>query len=313
MTVTAQKSATIRGSNILKNIPLSIKRKLPTKMTPKAQRTPKVQFPNHFKRSDLTIKDLVLLKDSNDPVVRAYVKKELKLIFDAKPKSGDEKRKSIKERKSILKIKKSNDPMMRFLNSASSGKLTLSEKQILKNLNNKRLPKSTKIMPLSGDEPRFRKWLWAAEGKFIENQNCYAYAMNQFRFFRHNKSVPGNKRGALKNNNYINCKELTKNILKDAGEGAYVIESNKACAPGTYKIMLFITSDKDKYNDFHFYRQDADGTYSHKQGHLYAPSKLDASGNIIFNPVKSNRNFSPWNYDIECSSMCIPREIKTNI
>jgi hypothetical protein len=46
---------------------------------------------------------------------------------------------------------------------------------------------------------------------------------------------------------------------------------------------------------------------------LYGPSRLDASGNIIFNPIKSNRNFSPWNYDKYCSSICIPKEIKTNI
>lgn len=272
------------------------------------------RLPKNFKLSDLTIKDMVLLKDSNNIEIKKYVTERLREIFDAKPLSGDQKRKQVKDRKDKLNITGINNKFLKFLNSATSSKLTLTEKQILRNLNKQRLPENIKLMEMSGDEPRFRKWLWGAEGKFIENQNCYAYAMNQFRFFRHNKSVPGYKRGALRGvTDYIDCKKLTKNIIGDAGKEAYVIEPKKACKKGTYKIMLFITSDKEKYSDFHFYRQDADGTYSHKQGTLYGPSKLDASGNIIFNPIKSNRNFSPWNYDIYCSSICIPKEIKTNI
>lgn len=266
-----------------------------------------------IKRSDLTIKDMILLKDSNDPVVRKYVTDELKSIFDRKPKSGDEKREEINKRRSRLSLHEIDSPMLKFLESATSSKLTLSEKQILKNLNTGRLPKSIMLLPMSGDEPRFRKWLWAAEGKFIENQNCYAYAMNQFRFFRHNKSIPGLKRHTLPNSEYTKCAPLVENILGDAGSESYVIKPHKSCKRGTYKIMLFVTSDKKKYSDFHFYRQDADGTFSHKQGHMFGPSKLDASGNIIFDPIKSDKNFTPYNYDEFCNAMCVPKEIKTNI
>lgn len=192
------------------------------------------------------------------------------------------------------------------------------KKFVIKNLiNPKFLPKDTTVLPMSGDEPEFAKWLWGAKKKYIESNNCYAYASNQFRFHRKMKAQPGNNRKFIKDgehqNTYINCDSMVNNIKKDAGGGAYDIKDEyQPCKKGMYKIMLFVALDPE-HQDFHFFRQDKDGTWSHKQGWGYGPSKLDAGGKVIFNPRKSNLNYKPYNYSTYCSSICIPKQFKYNI
>jgi hypothetical protein len=62
-------------------------------------------------------------------------------------------------------------------------------------------------------------------------------------------------------------------------------------------VALVITSKPDGYdavdgvvyvNDYHWYRQDDDGSWSHKPGHAIARN-TDASGNPIANPETANR------------------------
>tara|TARA_Y100000389_G_scaffold140231_1_gene138039 strand:- start:5082 stop:5942 length:861 start_codon:yes stop_codon:yes gene_type:complete len=202
-------------------------------------------------------------------------------------------------------------------NALSKNKITNEEFIVKKLLDKKFLPKDTTILPMSGDEPAFARWLWGAKQEFIEANNCYAYSTNQFRFYRKMKAQPGGNRKFVKDgeyvNTYINCSSLVDNVIRDAGNGAYALkDANKKCKRGTYKIMLFI-SPSEEYKDFHFFRQDKDGTWSHKQGWGYGPSKLDASGKIIFNPIKSNLNFKPYNYSKYCSSICVPKQFKYNI
>ena len=110
----------------------------------------------------------------------------------------------------------------------------------------------------------------------------------------------------------LDCKKLTKAVLKDASNGAYQCDPDKPCSKGFYKIMLVKAPDP-MYQDFHFYRQDKDGTWSHKQGWGYGPTKLDADGKVIIDPRYSNRNFKPFNYSVVCSSMCVPKQYKYNI
>tara|TARA_Y100000389_G_C17394438_1_gene481745 strand:+ start:38 stop:436 length:399 start_codon:yes stop_codon:yes gene_type:complete len=131
------------------------------------------------------------------------------------------------------------------------------------------------------------------------------------------KAQPGGNRKYVKEGTYpntlINCESLVNNVTKDAGKKAYALkDETKPCKKGTYKIMLFVAPDPE-HNDFHFFRQDKDGTWSHKQGWGYGPSKLDASGKMIFNPRRSNLNFAPYNYSKYCSSICVPKQFKYNI
>ena len=280
-----------------------------------------------FHPADLSIKNMMVLKKSKKKTFPAkYSTRYINESFYSKPHSGN-KRKNIKDkRRNLLGLKRDvemnsslfNSGLLEWSNSASSKKKVGNERFIIKDmLDPKYIPPGAKILPMSGDEPQFAKWLWSAKKKFIESNNCYAYAANQFRFHRNMKAQPGNNRKYVTNgeyqNTFINCKSLTDNVLKDAGKKAYSMQDeNTACKKGTYKIMLFVAPDPE-HNDFHFFRQDKDGTWSHKQGWGYGPSKLDASGKIIFNPRTSDLNYKPYNYHEYCSSMCIPKQFKYNI
>ncbi len=51
------------------------------------------------------------------------------------------------------------------------------------------------------------------------------------------------------------------------------------CPEGTYKVALIYSE-----NDYHWYRQNPDGTWSHKPGRTEV-TNLDAMGNLIFDPI----------------------------
>ena len=59
---------------------------------------------------------------------------------------------------------------------------------------------------------------------------------------------------------------------------------------GYYKIALVIDNDGNR-QDFHWYRQNPDGTWSHKRGQGIV-NNLDASGKIIYDPATADRNYS---------------------
>jgi len=55
---------------------------------------------------------------------------------------------------------------------------------------------------------------------------------------------------------------------------------------GSYKVALVFSND-----DYHWYRQNPDGTWSHKPG-ITQVTNLDASGNLIYNPKMADRDYS---------------------
>jgi hypothetical protein len=79
------------------------------------------------------------------------------------------------------------------------------------------------------------------------------------------------------------------------------------CPKGTSKIGLVVDADQD----YHFYRQDSNGLWSHKPGGTAVTNK-DADDKLIYDPKLANRNYdqkgSKLNYDIFCSYMCVPRD-----
>jgi hypothetical protein len=74
----------------------------------------------------------------------------------------------------------------------------------------------------------------------------------------------------------------------------------------------------DEKNDFHYYRQDSNGWWSHKPGAQHVTDK-DSYGAKIYNPQLASRCYpkeptendpknNGLNYDSFCSFMCIPRD-----
>lgn len=79
-----------------------------------------------------------------------------------------------------------------------------------------------------------------------------------------------------------------------------------ACPYGSYKVALVM----DPGVEFHWYRQDADGFWSHKRGHLPV-TRRDASNHLIVNPQHADRNYGDVNYTQFCDFYCVPGHVRT--
>lgn len=124
------------------------------------------------------------------------------------------------------------------------------------------------LPPTSGSEPTFTMKRW--NGKVgINNNNCYAYAVNDYEDYRQWKAQPG-ERANVKNNGSIDCKRLTAAVVADNPKKVYATEAMSKCRPGFYKIMMFVAKCKKSdylcQGDFHFYKQHSKTEYKVKRG-----------------------------------------------
>lgn len=128
----------------------------------------------------------------------------------------------------------------------------------------------------------------------MSSGNCYEYATDKF-----SHDGPGDIKlyySDPKNN--LNCESLIKNITYD---GHRRIDCSRSCKYFEYKIMAFVAPG----NDFHFYRQEDDGTWSQKFRNQHK-TNLDASGKIIKDPMLADRYYNNYlNYSEQCGCFCI--------
>lgn len=165
--------------------------------------------------------------------------------------------------------------------------------------------------------PAYQPALWndaAAGGPVQTSTNCYAYAMNSRTGHpADGKPQPGDTSGTA-TASPVTCPSTTAAVVADGQPDDVVAAprcpynqqqkqppSDKA---GYYLVALVITSKPDGHdptpilpdhpkgvvyvNDYHWYRQNPDGTWSHKPGHDVARD-VDASGAKITNPGLANR------------------------
>lgn len=125
--------------------------------------------------------------------------------------------------------------------------------------------------PTNGYEHVFtmRKWN-GKEG--INNNNCYAYAVNDYESYRRWKSQPGERTNVNNTSRYNEnkCGKLTKLVTSDNPKKVYATKACTKCKPGFYKIMMFIAKCKKNnalcQGDFHFYKQHSMTEYKVKKG-----------------------------------------------
>ena len=118
---------------------------------------------------------------------------------------------------------------------------------------------------------------------------------------------PGSAAGfpGFKNETLKSCPEM---YVRIRGENPTIIPTTfqDACPNEMSKIALVIDADED----YHFFRQDINGWWSHKPGGLKVTNK-DASRRPIYDPQLADRNYtdkdSTLNYDTFCSYYCVPR------
>jgi len=159
------------------------------------------------------------------------------------------------------------------------------------------------ISPLSGSEPPYEPSKWNNRENIRQNHNCYSYVLNTIAGGREGKPQPGyfSGFGPLTDKDY-NCETFYQRLRKDI-PSMYLTTFDQECHPGFYKGFIALDPKKED-QDYHFYRQDDSGMWSHKPGRTDAVN-YDADNKKITNPLKANRNYTHFNYSVPCFFFCL--------
>jgi hypothetical protein len=180
-------------------------------------------------------------------------------------------------------------------------------------------PTRPTLMPTSGcgSEPVYNPTLWNDNGRIQHSNNCYSYACNDPNNHPDGtKPQPGEHSGhpyygvPWAPNPDPNTGKFNPGPVAGAAQndGLTPTDCDKPCPCGSYKVALVYTASTTDPNnqDYHWYRQDSDGTWSGKPGPGQA-TNLDASGNIITDPRTADRNYGGLNYDGFFGCFCVPK------
>lgn len=187
--------------------------------------------------------------------------------------------------------------------------------------------------PLSGYEPDFNPDKYNRTRKMRESHNCFAYAFDHVEMPSDTDCneeecniafhQPGRKSGFPRWSEARGkrCPDIFARLRADAGKISSTTFKQR-CPAGTSKIALVVAPDLcsstpckgNKSGDYHFYRQDSNGWWSHKPGGTLVTNK-DADGRPIWNPELAARDYrvlpdDTLNYKYFCNYMCIPRKTK---
>ena len=178
-----------------------------------------------------------------------------------------------------------------------------------KNDNNDNDIDDDKLSPMSGSEPKYNPSKWNDNFNIKNSHNCYAYVLNRYAHKMKNKPQPGyySNYPSLKFSDY-NCQSFYLRLKKDI-PSLYLISFNKKCKKGFYKGFIAIDT-KDEDQDYHFYRQDSNGYWSHKPGRENVIN-YDSDKQPIKNPMKANRKYTNFNYSTPCFFFCINNKLSS--
>jgi hypothetical protein len=170
--------------------------------------------------------------------------------------------------------------------------------------------------PLTGYEPDFNPDLYNKYKGVKEAQNCFAYAFDYRRLPKKctkdscpvSFPQPGRASGYPKWSkvNGKRCPDLTARLFGDVP--VLKMSSFEGRCPRKYsKIALVVDEDED----YHFYRQDSNGQWSHKPG-ATSVTHLDATKRPIYDPQLASRQYpdSGLHYDKFCGYLCAPKTRK---
>jgi hypothetical protein len=151
---------------------------------------------------------------------------------------------------------------------------------------------------ISGTEPRYdpARWNTGDNTRTQAFNNCYAYAVNDLSASRSSKPQPGQRANQPMNyfnaRNEIDIPRLQAAIAADGRtQGITWLGNTPAStlnAPKGSYIVALVVDNRDGVQDYHWYRHDADGSWSGKGGGGPA-TNLDGSGNRILDPRTANR------------------------
>lgn len=136
------------------------------------------------------------------------------------------------------------------------------------------------------------KWHVCDESEWrtcTENANCYSYALNRPDYFWAFPGMGYAKTGAQHYFDSIyRCFDkddfdgLKKATIKGAIHDGLILVAEPVESNGYYLVALFFADPANGF-DFHWFRKDDDGTWSHKYG-WFNPTNKDEGGNAIYDP-----------------------------
>jgi hypothetical protein len=138
-------------------------------------------------------------------------------------------------------------------------------------------------MPTSGSEPPYNPGSWNGVANNQSKNNCYNYACNK----KTNTFAQPGRKGGTPITFPLSCKSVTAAAKSD---GLVPQNCDLACPEGSYKVALVVdpTGGDGLGPDFHWYRQDSGGNWSHKPGAGEATNQ-DSSGKAIPDPRTADR------------------------
>lgn len=194
-----------------------------------------------------------------------------------------------------------------------------------------------RMLPTNGYELAYNAVTWS--GLPSNNNNCYAYALNnQVKEPTGNEIWFKQQPGAYYNNHrgsspkipegYQNPPSVIVNSVQSDFNKYNAINGTSltftpigrydVCPTGTYKVALVVSN-----LDYHWYRQDSDGLWSHKRG-TTPVKRTDESGELIIDPMLADRAsyttfvgyyaVKPWNnlYTASKASEAITGVVSSN-
>lgn len=156
--------------------------------------------------------------------------------------------------------------------------------------------------PLNGEEPSYNPNRWNNKKNIRKTHNCYAYVMDIVNERFKGKPQPGYRSGYhhMSDDDIRSCDKLMERVASD---NPSVIPStfSSRCPKGYRKGYAAVdTSDNP---DYHFYRLDNTGVWSHKPGSTDVRSD-NFDGKIILRPDKAKRESDSHVYDTSCGYFC---------
>ncbi|MGB9368862.1 MAG: hypothetical protein WCE79_22895 [Xanthobacteraceae bacterium] len=140
--------------------------------------------------------------------------------------------------------------------------------------------------------PKYQPELWNADPFVQDNNNCYNYGCDKR---TDTFAQPGEKHGIMLQQATLSCANVTAAAIAD-GLVSADCDEGCGCSECRHQVALVISPGWD----YHWYRKDRDGNWSHKMGDTPA-TNLDNSGNIITDPRTADRG----SYTIFCGCFCV--------
>jgi hypothetical protein len=169
--------------------------------------------------------------------------------------------------------------------------------------------------PMTGYEPEFNPSRYNRHKGIKEAHNCFAYAFDHMQMPKKSSCTknscpipfhqPGRASGYPKWSKVKGkrCPDLLARLFGDV-KGLKLSSFEQKCPNKMSKIALVADEDED----YHFYRQDSNGYWSHKPG-ATSVTHLDALKRPIYDPKLASREYSNvgLDYDNFCGYLCIPK------